>query len=49
MIKSGLLHILIIQTDITKKAVKNILSTGTPVLNQAVLMKGIDDLISWKI
>jgi lysine 2,3-aminomutase len=30
-------------TNITKKAVKNILSTGTPVLNQTVLMKGIND------
>ena len=30
-------------TNITKKAVKNILSTGTPVLNQAVLLKGIND------
>ncbi len=30
-------------TDITKKAVKNILSTGTPVLNQTVLLKGIND------
>ncbi len=30
-------------TNITKKAVKNILSTGTPVLNQTVLMKKIND------
>ncbi len=30
-------------TDITKKAVKNILKTGTPVLNQTVLMKGVND------
>ena len=30
-------------TDETKKAVKNILSTGTPVLNQTVLLKGIND------
>ncbi len=30
-------------TDITKKAVKLILSTGTPVLNQTVLLKGIND------
>ena len=30
-------------TNITKKVVKNILSTGTPVLNQTVLMKGIND------
>ena len=30
-------------TNITKKAVKNILSTGTPVLNQTVLMKGVND------
>ena len=30
-------------TDITKKAVKSILSTGTPVLNQTVLLKGIND------
>jgi len=30
-------------TSETKKAVKNILSTGTPVLNQTVLMRGIND------
>ena len=30
-------------TDETKKAVKKILSTGTPVLNQTVLLKGIND------
>ena len=30
-------------TNITGKAVKNILSTGTPVLNQTVLLKGIND------
>ena len=30
-------------TSETKKAVKNILSTGTPVLNQTVLLKGIND------
>ena len=30
-------------TTETKKAVKNILSTGTPVLNQTVLLKGIND------
>jgi lysine 2,3-aminomutase len=30
-------------TSETKKAVKNILSTGTPVLNQIVLLKGIND------
>ncbi len=30
-------------TDLTKKAVKNILSTGTPVLNQTVLLKGVND------
>ncbi|WP_457640574.1 KamA family radical SAM protein [Persephonella sp.] len=30
-------------TNETKKAVKNILSTGTPVLNQTVLLKGIND------
>ncbi|MDQ7056013.1 MAG: KamA family radical SAM protein [Persephonella sp.] len=30
-------------TDIVKKAVRNILSTGTPVLNQAVLLKDIND------
>ena len=30
-------------TDTTKKAVKNVLSTGTPVLNQTVLLKGIND------
>ncbi|ACO04656.1 MAG TPA: KamA family radical SAM protein [Persephonella sp.] len=30
-------------TQETKKAVKNILSTGTPVLNQTVLLKGIND------
>ncbi len=30
-------------TDETKKVVKNILSTGTPVLNQTVLLKGIND------
>ncbi|NPA54723.1 MAG: KamA family radical SAM protein [Aquificae bacterium] len=30
-------------TDITKKAVKNILSAGIPVLNQTVLLKGIND------
>jgi len=32
-------------TSKTKKAVKNILSTGTPVLNQTVLLKGINDSI----
>ncbi len=32
-------------TQETKKAVKNILSTGTPVLNQTVLLKGINDNI----
>lgn len=30
-------------TSETKKTVKNILSTGTPVLNQTVLLKGIND------
>ena len=30
-------------TNETKKVVKNILSTGTPVLNQTVLLKGIND------
>ena len=30
-------------TSETRKAVKNILSTGTPVLNQTVLLKGIND------
>ncbi len=30
-------------TNETKKIVKNILSTGTPVLNQTVLLKGIND------
>ena len=30
-------------TQETKQAVKNILSTGTPVLNQTVLLKGIND------
>ena len=30
-------------TNITKEAVKKILSTGTPVLNQTVLLKGIND------
>ncbi len=30
-------------TDVVKKAVRNILSTGTPVLNQTVLLKGIND------
>lgn len=30
-------------TNITKKAVRNILQTGTPVLNQTVLMKDIND------
>ncbi len=30
-------------TSITKEAVKNILKTGTPVLNQTVLLKGIND------
>ena len=30
-------------TDETKRAVKNILSTGTPVLNQTVLLKGVND------
>jgi len=30
-------------TNITKRAVKNILSTGTPVLNQTVLMKDVND------
>ena len=30
-------------TDVVKKAVKNILSTGIPVLNQTVLLKGIND------
>jgi len=30
-------------TDVVKKAVKNILSTGVPVLNQTVLLKGIND------
>ncbi|WP_457621163.1 KamA family radical SAM protein [Persephonella sp.] len=30
-------------TQETKTAVKNILSTGTPVLNQTVLLKGIND------
>ncbi|WP_297887091.1 KamA family radical SAM protein [Sulfurihydrogenibium sp.] len=30
-------------TSETKKAVKNILSTGTPVLNQTVILKGIND------
>jgi len=30
-------------TSETKKAIKNILSTGTPVLNQTVLLKGIND------
>lgn len=30
-------------TDVVKKAVKNILSTGIPVLNQTVLLRGIND------
>lgn len=30
-------------TDLTKKAVKNIISSGIPVLNQTVLLKGIND------
>ena len=30
-------------TSIVRKAVKNIMSTGTPVLNQTVLLKGIND------
>ena len=30
-------------TTETKKVVKNVLSTGTPVLNQTVLLKGIND------
>ena len=30
-------------TEETKKAVKNILTTGTPVLNQTVLLKGINN------
>jgi len=30
-------------TDVVKKAVKNLLKAGVPVLNQTVLMKGIND------
>ncbi len=30
-------------TNITKQAVKNVLKTGTPVLNQTVLMKSVND------
>ncbi|WP_457639780.1 KamA family radical SAM protein [Persephonella sp.] len=30
-------------TDVVKKAVKNILSAGVPVLNQTVLLRGIND------